>query len=246
MISSVKVVLFPFCFVMEKPVIVVNFKAYENASGARALELAKIHEKVSQKTGVSFAIAVQPMDLRLIASQVGIPVLAQHFDPVEFGAYTGHLSPHVLKDAGAAGSLLNHAERKLPLDVIEKSVALARTLGFFTVLCADTSYAGKALSEFDPDFIAVEPPELIGGSVSVTTANPQLISDAVGMIGKGKVLVGAGIKTKQDVRRSLELGASGVLLASGVTKSLNPEEVLLDLAQGVLDFKKHKKDSHDD
>ena len=228
-------------FAMEKPVIVVNFKAYENASGSRALELARIHEKVAKKTGVSFAIAVQPIDLRMIASAVSIPVMAQHFDPVEFGAYTGHLSPHALMDAGAIGSLLNHAEKKVALDIIEKSVELARTTGFFTVLCADTTYAGKALSEFDPDFIAVEPPELIGGSVSVTSANPQLISDAVTMIGKGRVLVGAGIKTKEDVRRSLELGASGVLLASGVTKSLNPEEVLMDLAQGVLDFRTKTK-----
>lgn len=226
---------------MEKPIIIVNFKAYENASGDRALELARIHEKVAQKTGVAFAIAVQPMDLRMIASQVSIPVLGQHFDPVEFGAYTGHLSPHVLRGAGATGSLLNHAERKLPLDVIEKSVELARSLGFFTVLCADTPYAGKALSEFDPDLIAVEPPDLIGGNVSVATANPQLISDVVNMVGKGKVLVGAGIKSRQDVHRSLELGASGVLLASGVTKSLNPEEVLMDLAQGVLDYKMHRK-----
>lgn len=230
---------------MEKPVIIVNFKAYENASGKRALELAKIHEKVAKKTGVHFAIAVQAMDLRMIAGAVDIPVLAQHFDPVEFGAYTGHLLPHVLQDAGAVGSLLNHAERKLPLDVIEKSVELARNIGFFTVLCADTVYAGKALSEFDPDLIAVEPPELIGGNISVATANPQLISDVVNMVGKGRVLVGAGIKTKQDVHRSLDLGASGVLLASGVTKSMNPEEVLMDLAQGVLDFKMHKKDSHD-
>lgn len=228
-------------FFVEKPVIIVNFKAYENASGSRALELAKIHEKVAQKTGVHFAVAVQPMDLRMIASAVSIPVLAQHFDPVEFGAYTGHLSPRVLKDCGAAGSLLNHAERKLSLDVIEKSVELARALGFFTVLCADTPYAGKALSEFDPDFVAVEPPELIGGDVSVASANPQLISDVVDMVGKGKVLVGAGIKNRLDVQKCLELGASGVLLASGVIKSLSPEEVLMDLAQGVLDFKKHRK-----
>ena len=217
---------------MNTPIIIVNFKAYENASGKRALELAKMHEKVAKKTGVAFAIAVQATDLQLIAAAVSIPVLAQHFDPVEFGAYTGHLSPHVLKEAGAMGSLLNHAERKLPLDVIEKSVELARRLGFFTVLCADTPYAGKALSEFDPDWIAVEPPELIGGNISVATANPQLISDVVHMIGKGKVLVGAGIKTRQDVHISLDLGAGGVLLASGVTKAMDPEEVLMDLAQG--------------
>ncbi len=221
---------------MKLPAIVVNFKTYEHASGKKALELAKIHEKVAKKTGVAIAIAVQPMDLRMISEEINIPVLAQHFDPVDLGAYTGHLSPHVLKEAGAMGSLLNHAEKKLNLDVIEKSIEKARSLGFFTIVCADTAYAGKALSELDPDLIAVEPPELIGGDISVTSAEPQVVSDAVKMIGKGKVLVGAGIKTKDDVLQSLRLGASGVLLASGVTKSMDPEKILMELAEGVLDF----------
>ncbi len=220
------------------PLIVVNFKSYEQATGEKALELAKIHQYVAKKTGVSFAIAVQPMDLRLIAGSVDIPVFAQHFDPIEFGAYTGHLSPRALQEAGATGSLINHAERKLSLDILEKSIEMARAIGFFTLVCADTAYAGKAISELDPDLIAVEPPELIGGDVSVTTANPQVITDAVSMIGKGKVLIGAGIKTKNDVYRSLELGAGGVLLASGVTKALDPQTVLFELAEGVLEFKK--------
>lgn len=221
---------------MKFPLIVVNFKTYEHATGKKALELAKIHEKVAKKTGVQFAIAVQPIDLRMIAGEVNIPVLAQHFDPVLLGAYTGHLSPHALKEAGAMGSLLNHAERKLNLDVIEKAIEMARGLDFLTLVCADTPYAGKALSELDPDLIAIEPPELIGGDISVSTAQPQVIADAVKMIGKGKVLVGAGIKNKDDVLKSLQLGASGVLLASGVTKSLDPEKTLMDLAQGVLEF----------
>lgn len=221
---------------MKKPIIIVNFKAYESTSGARALELAKIHEKVAKKTGVNFVIAVQPVDLRMVASAVSIPVLAQHFDPVLFGKFTGHTLPHLLKEAGAMGSLLNHAEKKLSLEDIEKAVEMARNLGFFTVLCADTAYAGKALSELDPDFVAVEPPELIGGDISVVTANPQLITDAVQMIGGEKALVGAGVKNGQDVKRSLELGACGVLVASGVAQAMDPEAVLMDLAQGVLDF----------
>lgn len=223
---------------IELPLIVVNFKVYEHATGEKALELAQIHEHVARTTGVCFVIAVQPTDIRFISRSVDIPVLAQHFDAVEFGAYTGHLSPRALQEAGACGSLLNHAERKLSVETLEKSIEMARTLGFFTLVCADTAYAGKALSEFNPDLIAVEPPELIGGDISVITANPQIISDAVAMIGKGKVLVGAGIKTKDDVRRSLELGAGGVLLASGVAKALDPQSVLFELAEGVLEFQR--------
>jgi triosephosphate isomerase len=219
---------------MKLPIIVVNFKTYPNASGNRALELARIHAKVAGKTGVNIAIAVQAVDLRMITQEVDIPVLAQHFDFAEQGAFTGHITPHSLKEIGAMGSLLNHAERKLPLDVLQRSIEMARTMDLFTLVCADTAYSGKAISDLDPDLVAIEPPELIGGDISVSTAEPQLISDAVEMIGKGRVLVGAGIKTGDDIRVSLERGASGVLIASGVTKSLDPEKTLYDLVNGVL------------
>jgi len=43
------------------------------------------------------------------------------------------------------------------------------------------------------------------------------------------VLCGAGVKTGKDVKRALELGAVGVLLASGVVKSKDPKKALQDL-----------------
>ncbi len=219
---------------MNFPVLIVNFKTYPQASGKKALELAKIHAKVAQKTGVTIAIAVQAIDLRMVSEAVNIPVLGQHFDVAQEGAFTGHVTPHSLKTAGAYGSLLNHAERKISLEHLERSINMARTLDLFTIVCADSAYTGKAVSELDPHLIAIEPPELIGGDISVTTAEPQLVKDAVAMIGKGKVLVGAGIKTGEDVRLSLEYGAMGVLVASGVTKSLDPEKVLFDLVKPMM------------
>lgn len=223
---------------MDLPVIIVNFKTYPSATGKEALELAKIHDKVAKETGASIAIAVQPVDMKMITDQVSIPVLGQHFDAAEEGAFTGHITPHSLQKSGAYGSLLNHAERKLELDDLQKAIDMARSMGLFTVACADTIYTGNAIVELDPDLVAVEPPELIGGDVSVCKANPQIVVDAVEMIGKGKVLVGAGIKTKEDVASAVKCGASGVLLASGITKSLNPEEKLHELVEGLMEAKK--------
>lgn len=217
---------------MNLPIIIVNFKTYAGASSAKALDLARLHAKVAKKTGVNFAIAPQMLDLRMIVSEVDIPVFAQHFDPVGQGAYTGHISPHVLKEMGVAGAILNHAEKSLPLELIEKSVGMARDLGLYTVVCANDPYLGKAISELDPDLVAVEPPELIGGDIPVTD-KPQVIDDAVAMMGKGKVIVGAGIKTGEDIRIALKHGAVGVLLASGVVKSLDPEKTLFELAGGL-------------
>ncbi len=218
---------------MQLPILVVNFKTYAQATGVKALELAKIHQKAAKDTGFTIGIAVQAVDLQMMTQEVDIPVFAQHFDVAEQGAFTGHLTPHSLKEMGVFGSLLNHAEKKLSLETLEKAIDLARSLDLFTIVCADTAYAGKALSELNPDLVAIEPPELIGGDVSVATAEPQLIRDAVQMIGKDKVLVGAGIKTGEDTKMAIEYGACGVLVASGVVKSLDPEKVLRDLIQGM-------------
>jgi len=87
--------------------------------------------------------------------------------------------------------------------------------------------------EFDPDLIAVEPPELIGGDISVSSAQPDIIRNAAKLIGCNKLLVGAGVKNGKDVRIAIELGARGVLLASGVTKAKDPKAVLMDLVSGL-------------
>ena len=83
------------------------------------------------------------------------------------------------------------------------------------------------------DLIAVEPPELIGGDISVSKAEPEVIERSVQMLGQNRVLVGAGVKNSDDIRIALSLGASGVLLASGVTKAPDPYAVLMDLVSGL-------------
>lgn len=224
---------------MEKPQLVINFKTYPTASGQKALELAKMCEKVAQETGVRIAVAPQAVDLRHIVNEVSIPVLAQHFDLADAGAFTGHITPHSLKEMGVYGSILNHSERRLELDTIEESLDKARSLGLFTIVCADTVYTGKAVAQLEPNMVAVEPPELIGGNISVCTANPQIVQDSIAMIDADKVLVGAGIKEKKDVALAISHGASGVLVSSGVTKAADPEKALRELAEGVLEGKKH-------
>jgi triosephosphate isomerase (TIM) len=219
---------------MKLPVIVVNFKTYEKATGKMALDLARLHHRISKATGVNLVVAPQTIDLRMIAEEVDIPVFAQHFHMSKQGSFTGHVTPHSLKEAGVFGSILNHAEKKLPYGILKSVIDVAREMELFTIVCADSVMEGKVIAELGPNLIAVEPPELIGSNISVTSANPELIVDAVREIGAGRVLVGAGIKTGEDVRISLELGASGVLVASGVTTADDPERALYGLVEGVL------------
>lgn len=220
---------------MKTPLILTNFKNYESAVGKSALDLAKIHEASAQKTGVSFAVAVSALDLAVIAKSVSIPVFAQHADDADFGSTTGSVVPKLLKKLGATGVILNHSEKRFSdFSLLQKTAEKCREAGLLVVICAETAEEGaKIAREIQPDFVAVEPPELIGGDISVSTAQPALISDSVAAIGAGKVLVGAGVKKGEDVRIAVELGAVGVLLASGVTKAKNPNEVLEDLVSKI-------------
>lgn len=218
---------------LQFPVLITNFKTYQSATGIKALELAKIHEEVAKKYGVNFAVCPQAVDIWMIASQVNIPVLAHHFDAVTHGSFTGHILPEALKLAGADGSLLNHAERRISFPQIEASLKRAREVGFFTVVCSSNLEETKRIAGLKPDAVALEPPELIGGDISVSTASPDIIRKAVEQNPNANILVGAGVKTGEDVRIALELGAKGILLASGITKAADPRKVLEEMAKAM-------------
>lgn len=219
----------------QTPIIVINFKAYEESTGARAVELAKLHQLIALETGVNIAIAGQALDLGMLAAAVTIPVLAQHIDGVGYGANTGHIPAEIAHEMGVDGSLLNHSERRISDTQIEMALEDMRELGMLSVVCAENVAEGHKYAQMGADFVAIEPPELIGGEISVSTAKPELIEEAVAVIGPGKVLVGAGVKNAQDVRIALKLGAVGVLLASGVVKAQDPVAVLRDLAKGITE-----------
>ena len=228
---------------MDLPIIIVNFKLYEQASGnadpealvrvSSAVELAKVHERVAKETGANIAVAVNAVDLARVCENVEIPVFAQHIDPVSYGSYTGHVLPKAVRDVGAAGTLLNHAECQIDDEVLQRSIDCAKDVGLYVVACANDAEAAEKIVGYGPDLVAVEPPELIGGDVSVSVADPEIIEKSVEKLGDGKVLVGAGVKNGDDVRIALKLGASGVLLASGVTTAESPYEVLMDLVSGL-------------
>jgi len=222
---------------LKLPIIIINFKTYKNAIGKKAVELAKVCEKVAKKRKVSIAVAVTAVDIFRVSQAVSIPVLAEHIDDASFGSNTGGVLAEDVKENGAVGTLLNHSEKRLRLDVLERSIKRAKSSGLVTIVCATNPDEGKAVSDLDADYIAVEPPELIGGKISVSTAKPELISDSVQKVCGGikcdQVIVGAGVHDAEDVRTGLKLGAVGVLVASAVTKSKDPEKVLNNLVDGL-------------
>jgi triosephosphate isomerase len=216
-----------------KPALIINFKVYREVEGCDALELARVCEEVGREFGVRIAVCPPMTELGSVARAVGLPVLSQNVDPRAPGSSTGWVTPSMVRSAGAAGSLINHSEHRIQPRSIEECVDLCKGSELITVICADTVKMSSQVAAFRPDFVAVEPPELIGGDVSVTTANPRIVEntvEAVKSVSHGtSVLCGAGIKTGKDVRTALDLGADGVLLASGVVKSKDPRSALQDL-----------------
>jgi len=202
------------------------------------VELAKTIASVAKEEGVSVAVAPQNLDLYRVASQVGIPVLAQHVDPITPGAHTGWLLAETAKAAGAVGSLINHSEHQLQPEEIEQVAKRLRELELVSVVCARDPEVCKRVAAFKPDMVAVEPPELIGSGRAVSKVKPEVVSDAVkevhGVNPDVRVLCGAGITNGEDVRIALELGAEGVLLASGVVKASDPRAAMLDIAKGIV------------
>ena len=219
-----------------QPLIVVNFKTYETAMGAKAVELAKAMERASN-SNVRMVAVVSAFDLHSVQQAAPtLEVWSQHLDPVGKGSFTGWLQPDNAIERGAEGTIINHAEHKVNIEHVKE---LMNQLPSSFPICACAADVDEAhqLAELGPTFIAVEPPELIGGDISVTTADPTIVSDTVTAVQSinpdVRVLCGAGVKDGDDVRTAVELGAHGVLLASGVTKAKNVEDVLANLVAGL-------------
>ena len=208
--------------------VVVNLKAYPCDSVA----VATAARDVSEESGVPIAVAPQAALLERVA-ETGVETWAQHVSAVEHGSHTGSTLAEAAAEAGATGTMLNHSERRLKLADIDAALAAAERVGLETCICANNPDQIGAVAGLGPDAVAVEPPELIGTGTPVSKADPDIVTDAVAAAEDADdsvaVYCGAGISTGEDLTAAKELGAEGVLLASGVAKADDPKAALEDL-----------------
>ncbi len=219
---------------LQTPMIIINFKTYSEATGQRAVELARKAEKVKRETDASIGVAPQFADISSVAAAVDIPVFAQHVDPIKPGGFTGHVLADSVKEAGAVGTLINHSERQLRLSDIEGIVRLTREKKLLSCVCANNPSISAAVASLEPDILAIEPPELIGTGIPVSKAKPEVITDTVRLVRKANskvtILCGAGISHGEDVVAALKLGTQGVLVASGIVKAKDPYTIIREFA----------------
>ena len=216
---------------------IVNFKNYAEVSGSNSLKLAQAAEYVANRSKIKIAVAPPAGSLANIANTVSIPVFAQHLDHSELGSTTGFMVPEIAKSYGASGSLINHSEHRLPVQTIKHLVERLHNLKMVSVVCARTPAEVRKMAEFAPDYIAIEPPELIGSGIAVSKAKPSVITrsiDAVNDVNPNvSVICGAGIVSAEDVSAAIRLGSRGILVASGIVKAKNWKVKIKELADAM-------------
>lgn len=208
--------------------ILVNLKAY----ACDPIAVATAAQDVAEESGVRIAVAPQAARIDPVA-ETGAETWAQHVDSVDHGSHTGSELAEAVELAGATGTLLNHSERRLKLADVDGAIQAARRADLEIVACANNPAQVGAVAALGPDAVAVEPPELIGTGTPVSQADPEIVRGAVEAANavdpSVDVYCGAGISTGEDVAAAKELGAEGVLLASGVAKADDPRAALEDL-----------------
>jgi triosephosphate isomerase len=216
---------------------IINCKNYEEISGDKILEFVKIAEKISKKYKIKIAIA-PPQHLIGLVSNSKIPILAQHIDNSKVGSTTGYVIAELLKKSKVSGSLINHSEHRISSEDISKLILKLRELKMISVVCVKDVSEAKKYSKLNPDYIAIEPPELIGSGKAVSNERPEIIIKAADAVksanNKTELLCGAGIVSGQDVVKALELGSKGILVASGIIKAKNWAKIIEEFSKAMI------------
>jgi triosephosphate isomerase (TIM) len=214
--------------------LIINFKNYEEVSADGAIRLGQTARQVAEKLQVEIILAPPHPVLALIAREIEIPVICQHIDDEKMGPSTGFMVPEIAKSYGAKGSLINHSEHRIEMNSIARLVERLRRIGMVSIVCAQEPQEVVEISTFEPDFIAIEPPELIGSGRAVSKENPTVITKSIeGAGSRSRIICGAGISDKEDVSKAMELGSQGILVASGVIKATSWEKKITELASGM-------------
>ena len=211
--------------------IIINFKCYQESSGKNAEIIAEIINSIKyNKTKYKIIIVVSPFDLtKIVELYPDLEVWTQHLDPINYGANTGKLNPKLAKERGAKGTLINHVEHKVGYQHIKQLIKCVDS-DFKVCACVSNLDEAIEIAKLKVDYIAYEPINLIGGNISVTSSNQEILQDIISKINdidkNIDIICGGGIKNKEDIVLSEKLGTKGILISSGVIKSDNVYDTL--------------------
>ncbi len=218
---------------IKPPFFEIGPKAY--LYGEEMLALAKVIDKTAMKYDVDIIVTPQYTDIPLLAQNTErISVFAQHMDYLPVGRGLGSVLPEAVKAAGATGVMLNHAEKPLSLEDIEKTIARADEVGLSTIVCANTVEEVKKIAMMGPNMIVAEPTDLIGtGKTSDESYVIDTLNSVLEINPEIMVLSAAGISNGQDVYNTIKLGAQATGSTSGIIKAADPYAMVEEMIYNV-------------
>jgi len=176
---------------MRTPVIAGNWKMYKTPSEAERFVEAFL-PRVTGVSDVEIVIAPPFTSLSAVAAltrDTNVEVASQNLHFADEGAYTGEVSPRMVKESGAKYAILGHSERRQYFGETDESVnrklRAAREAGLIPILCI-----GETLAEREAgDTFRVVERQLRGGlaEVPASAADTILVAyEPVWAIGTGK------------------------------------------------------------
>lgn len=234
--------------------LVINCKNYaEVATAPRIRRLVRAADSAAAKLGVEVCVAPPQHMIGTAAEEAAsvargssaghsaprrprrrlLRILSQHVDVQPAGSTTGYMIPELLKAARVDGSIINHSEHRIGPGEIAATIKRLRDADMTSILCVRNVRELRRYTPLGPDYVAIEPPELIGSGRAVSTERPGIISSAARAVSESspagtaskattrtrpQLLCGAGVVSGADVARAVELGSAGILVASGIIK----------------------------
>ena len=216
------------------PVFIVNFKSY--IWGSNAVRLARKMEKIAQETNVHLCAIPQIIDVYRLAMETKVPLFSPHLDSLTPGRGTGRILPEAVGEAGAVGVLLNHAENRLPLDVISETVRRAREVGLLSIIAATSPEEAEIIAALRPEVILPESPARIGTLKSIGRDSNfviQSIKKIKSVDPSILVVFGSGISSGRDVAELVKLGAEGMGASRAIFEAKDPVGMLKEMVKAL-------------
>jgi triosephosphate isomerase len=210
---------------LRPPIFEIGLKGY--VYGGAAVRLAKEADLAAHEHGVTVIFDPQYVDIPAVARETEhLLVFAQHMDPVAVGRGNGSVLPEALKAAGAVGTMLNHTEKPMTLSEIARAIRRADEVGLLSLVSSDSPEQAAAVAQLGPNIVLAEPPDLIGGDVSVATRMGDFIEQTAHLVGRIDpeivVMCSAGIKRPADVVAVVSLGVGATGTTSGIVLASDP------------------------
>lgn len=218
---------------VKPPFFEIGPKAY--IYGEEVMKLARAADRASAKYDVRIIFTSQYTEISQLAAETeNLLIFAPHMDPLTPGRGLGSVLPESVKAAGAAGVMLNHAEKPMTVSDLSKAITRADEVGLISIVCASSIEEASAIAHFSPDIIVAEPTELIGTG---QTSDEQYVEQSIAAVKEVnpdiQVLQGAGINNGQDVYNVIKSGAEATGSSSGIVKAEDPEAMIDEMVGAV-------------